>query len=128
MFVSVDDHGWRLPNFKMLTKYFLLALLLASASVYAGQGHLCVDLNGMTTHAHTPCNKMGMRDAESHDSSDTAYAKLQCPGLEKSITQLQVAIAKQDKLFKTPYSSVKQGALQQQLTSKQKQYQTQCGS
>lgn len=115
-----------LPNLMMRTKYFLLPLLLLSLSVYAGQDHLCVDLNGTTTHASTACNKMGMRDAQSNDISDSPYAKLQCPGLEKSITQLQAAIVKQDKLFKTPYSSVKQDALQQQLTAKQKQYQTQC--
>lgn len=87
-----------------------------------------MDLNGSTTHSNTPCNKMGMRDAETSNTSDAPYAKLQCPSLEKSIGQLQTAIAKQDKLFKTPYSSVKQDALQQQLIAKQKQYQTQCGS
>tara|TARA_R110001599_G_scaffold159052_2_gene346302 strand:+ start:117097 stop:117474 length:378 start_codon:yes stop_codon:yes gene_type:complete len=117
-----------LPNFMMLTKYLFFSVLLISISAYAGQDHLCVDLNGTTTHATMPCNKMGMRDAESKDSSGMPYAKLQCPSLKKSITQLQAAIAKQDKLFKTPYSSVKQNALQQQLTSKQKQYQTQCES
>lgn len=112
----------------MSTKYFLFPLLLLSITAVAGQDHLCVDLNGTTTHTNTPCNKIGMRDAETSHTSATPYAKLQCPGLEKSIGQLQAAIVKQDKLFKTPYSSVKQDALQLQLTAKQKQYQTQCES
>jgi len=110
-------------------KYFLLfsfwSLCSASAAL-AAQDHLCVDLNGNTSRATVPCNKMGMLDADSQAESDQPYTKIQCPGLEKNIAQLHAAIAQQDKLFKTPYSSVKQDALQRQLTARQQQYQTQC--
>lgn len=110
----------------MSIKYILFLSLLMTTCAFADQDHICVDLNGNTTHASTPCNKMGMLDANSQTESDKPYAKVQCPGLEKSIMQLQSAIARQEKLFKTPYSSVKQDALQRQLKAKQGQYQTQC--
>jgi hypothetical protein len=114
----------------MFIKYFLFLSflsLLSASPAFALQDHLCIDLNGNTTHASTPCNKMGMLDAESQTAADKPYSQMQCPGLKKSITQLQDAIARQDKLFKTPYSSVKQEALQQQLKTRQDRYQTQCG-
>jgi hypothetical protein len=110
-------------------KYFLLFSfwsLCSASAAFAVQDHLCIDLNGNTSHASVPCNKMGMLDAASQTEADQPYTKMQCPGLGKNIAQLQAAIAQQDKLFKTPYSSVKQDALQRQLTARRQQYQTQC--
>ena len=105
--------------YKTLPLILLFAILPATA-----QDHVCVDLNGNKTHATVACNKIGMLDEAG--TSKEKISKLQCSGLKDSITKLQDSISRQEKLFKTPYSSVKQNALQQQLETKQKQYQSQC--